>query len=236
MMDVVGWNEAFGRLARETMSSPELERYYAVPITRERAQLLLKQLSLYVRHRRDCWAFVSGNCPVLAVKQKILAHEYEEMIRDQHSQHGHLELIIRQGKSIGLSADDIMEARPISTTTATLYGWAWMCKKKHWLEGLAAMTMTEWNQDDQLLADLGGGHAARMGELWIRHLGLTWDDLPNWKAHREADKEHVDMFLPVWEQFGRGDAEQIILKAAKESEELYRVYQSGIADAMEGIS
>jgi len=179
---------------------------------------------------------VSGNCPVLAVKQKILAHEYEEMIRDQHSEHGHLDLIIRQGKAIGVSAEDILEAKPIPSTTATLYAWGWICKKKHWLEGLAAMTMTEWNQDDRLLADLGGGHAARMGELWIKYLGITWDDLPNWKAHRAADKEHVDMFLSVWEEFGQGENEEIILQAAKESEELYRVYQTGIADAMEGLT
>ena len=73
-MSANGWNTAFGELARATMSSPELERYYSIPITKPRAQLILKQLSLYVRHRRDCWAYVSGNCPVLAVKQKILAH------------------------------------------------------------------------------------------------------------------------------------------------------------------
>ena len=76
-MNVNNWEAAFGELARETMSSPELERYYSVPITKARAQLLLQQLSLYVSHRRDCWAFVSGNCPVLSVKQKLLAHEYE---------------------------------------------------------------------------------------------------------------------------------------------------------------
>ena len=235
-MDVNGWQAAFGKLARETMSSPELERYYSVPITRARARLLLQQLSLYVCHRRDCWALVSGNCPVLAVKQKILAHEYEEMICDAHSEHGHLDLIIRQGKAIGLTAKDILEAKPISSTTATLYAWGWICKKKHWLEGLTAMTMTEWNQDDRLLADLGGGHAARMGELWIKYLGLTWDDLPNWKAHRAADREHVDMFLSIWEEFGMGENEEIILQAARESEELYRVYQTGIADGMEALS
>ncbi len=209
-MDVNGWQAAFGKLARETMSSPELERYYSVPITRARARLLLQQLSLYVRHRRDCWAFVSGNCPVLAVKQKILAHEYEEMIRDAHSEHGHLDLIIRQGKAIGLTAKDILEAKPIPSTTATLYAWGWIC--------------------------LGGGHAARMGELWIKYLGVTWDDLPNWKAHRAADREHVDMFLSIWEKFGMGENEEIILQAARESEELYRVYQTGIADAMEALS
>ncbi|HXG51153.1 MAG TPA: iron-containing redox enzyme family protein [candidate division Zixibacteria bacterium] len=234
-MNANEWRAAFGRIARETMSSPELQRYFSIPITRPRAQLLLKQLSLYVRHRRDCWAYVSGNCPVLAVKRKILAHEYEETVRDEHSEHGHLDLLIRQGRSIGLDAEEILGAEPIASTKATLCAWGWICKKKSWLEGLAAMTITEWNQDDRLLADLGGGHAARMGERWIESLGLTWDDLPNWKAHRAADKEHVDMFLAVWEEFGAGENELLILQAARESEELYRVYQAGIADAMEAL-
>ena len=64
-MDAKGWSAAFGELARQTMLSPELERYFSIPITRARAQLILSQLSLYVRHRRDCWAYVSGNCPLL---------------------------------------------------------------------------------------------------------------------------------------------------------------------------
>ena len=235
-MDAQGWRACLGELARETMTSQELERYFSIPITRARAQLILTQLSLYVRHRRDCWAYVSGNCPELAVKQKILEHEYEEMIRDSHSEHGHLDLIIRQGKAIGLTAKDILEVKPLPTTTATLYAWAWMTKEKSWLEGLASMTITEWNQDDRLLGDLGGGHAARMGRRWIEHLGLTWDDLPNWKAHREADEKHSDMFLPDLVKFAVGDKESLVLQAAKESEGLYRSYQAGLANAMEAIS
>jgi pyrroloquinoline quinone (PQQ) biosynthesis protein C len=128
-MNAKDWCEAFGELARQTMSSPELDRYFSIPITKARAQIILQQLSLYVRHRRDCWAYVSGNCPVLAVKQKILGHEYEEVIRDQHSEHGHLDLIIRQGKSIGLGADDILNTKPIPSTTATLYSWAGCARK-----------------------------------------------------------------------------------------------------------
>ncbi len=235
-MDEKGWRAALGEVARQTMSSPEVEHYFSIPITKARAQILLKQLSLYVRHRRDCWAYVSGNCPVLTVKQKILGHEYEEMIRDTHSEHGHLDLIIRQGKAIGLTAKEILETRPLPTTTATLYAWGWMTKAKSWLEGLASMTITEWNQDDRLLEDLGGGHAYRMGQRWVEQLGLTWDDLPNWKAHREADKKHSDMFLPVLAEFAVGDKEALALQAARESEELYRAYQSGIADAMEKLS
>jgi pyrroloquinoline quinone (PQQ) biosynthesis protein C len=232
-MDENGWRSALGELTRETMAAPEVEKYFSVPITKARAQIILKQLSLYVRHRRDCWAYVSGNCPVLSVKQKILGHEYEEMIRDSHSEHGHLDLIIRQGKAIGLTAKDILETRPLPATMATLYSWGWMTKAKSWLEGLGAMTITEWNQDDRLLGDLGGGHAYKMGQRWVDQLGLTWDDLPNWKAHREADKEHTDMFLPVLAEFAVGEKEALVLQAARESEELYRTYQAGITAAMQ---
>ena len=44
------------------------------------------------------------------------------------------------------------------------------------------------------------------------------------------------MFLSIWEEFGMGENEEIILQAARESEELYRVYQTGIADGMEALS
>ncbi|HEY1269658.1 MAG TPA: iron-containing redox enzyme family protein [Candidatus Binatia bacterium] len=234
-MNEQGWRQTLGELARETMSSSELDRYYSIPITRPRAQIILKQLSLYVRHRRDCWAYVSGNCPILTVKQKILGHEYEEVIRDQHSEHGHLDLLIRQGKPIGLTAEDIIQTKPIASTMAVLYAWGWMTKNKPWLEGLASMTITEWNQDDRLLGDQGGGHAYKMGQRWVDHLGITWDDLPNWRAHREADKEHSDMFLAVLAEHAVGDKEQAVLNAARESEALYRAYQAGIASAMEAI-
>jgi hypothetical protein len=44
------------------------------------------------------------------------------------------------------------------------------------------------------------------------------------------------MFLPVWEEFGKGENEKMILQAAQESEELYRVYQAGLANSMERMT
>jgi hypothetical protein len=74
-----------------------------------------------------------------------------------------------------------------------------------------------------------------MGQRWVDHLGITWDDLPNWRAHREADKEHSDMFLPVLAEYAVGEKEKLVLNAAAESEALYRTYQAGIAAAMEAV-
>jgi pyrroloquinoline quinone (PQQ) biosynthesis protein C len=132
-MDIAGWRRAIGEMVRVHMNTPECTRYFSIKATKPRAQLLLKELSLFTRHRRDCWAYVSGNCPVFAIKQKILEHEYGEVIRDKHSDHGHLNLIIRQGTAIGLTAEDILNAKPIPSTLATLYAWGWMTKEKSWI-------------------------------------------------------------------------------------------------------
>ena len=235
-METSQWRQSIGSMVREHMQSPQLQRYFAVKMTKPRAQLMLTQLGLYIRHRRDCWSHVSGNCPEMAVKQKILEHEYGEVIKDQYSDFGHLDLIVRQGKSIGLTPHDILQAEPIPTTFATLYAWAWMTRGKSWIEGLAALTVTEWTNDDRLLADQGGGHSTRMGKRWMEDLGLGWDKLHNFKVHREADEEHSDMFLPFLATFATGDKEALALQAVKESLDLFAIFRGGVAEAMEQLS
>jgi pyrroloquinoline quinone (PQQ) biosynthesis protein C len=235
MMDVASWRKNIGEMVREYARSPQMEHYFSVPVTRARAQVMLKQLGLYVRHRRDCWANVSSNCPEIAVKHKILEHEMGEVIKDKYSEHGHLDLIVRQGRAIGLSAEDILNAEPIPMTRATLYAWAWMTRSKSWIEGVAALTVTEWGNDDRLLGDLGGGHSTRMAKKWMEDLGLSWRDMPNFGAHSEADEEHSDMFLPFLERFATGEKEKLALQAVQESLDLFAIYREGVAGAMEKI-
>ncbi|HMA81455.1 MAG TPA: hypothetical protein VKR81_11215, partial [Candidatus Binatia bacterium] len=116
------WRECLGELVRDYMRSPEMDFYFSIKINKPRAAVMVKQQSLFVRHRRECWSHVSANCPVMGVKQGILEHEYEEVIHDDYSDYGHLELIIRQGKSVGLEPDEIINAEPTLETRAVLYG------------------------------------------------------------------------------------------------------------------
>lgn len=234
-MEIVEWRKNIGDMVREHMQGPQLQHYFSVKMTKPRAQLMLIQLGLYIRHRRDCWSHVSGNCPEMTVKQKILQHEFGEVIKDQYSEFGHLDLIVRQGKAIGLTPDDIVQADPIATTFATLYAWAWITRAKSWIEGLAALTVTEWTNDDRLLADQGGGHSTRMGKRWMEDLRLGWEDLPNFKVHRVADEEHSDMFLPFLAAFATGEKERLALHAVKESLDLFAIYRGGVAEAMERL-
>jgi len=235
-MKQVEWRETLGEKVRNYMRSPAMERYFSVKLSKPRAAVMVAQQSLFVRHRRDCWANVSGNCPVLAIKQRILEHEYDEIIRDEFSEYGHLALIIKQGQSVGLTPEDIIDAKPLPSTLATLYAWGWMTREKNWVEALAALTITEWCNDDRLLADLGGGQSTRMAKRWMDDMGFTWKQIPNMHAHSQADEKHSDMFLPFLEQYATGEKEALALKAAQDSLDLNLLFRQGIAEAQERIS
>jgi len=172
----------------------------------------------------------------MSVKQKILQHEYGEIIKDEYTEHGHMELIIRQGKALGLTASEVLDVKPLATTQATLYAWAWMTREKSWLEGLAALTITEWANDDRLLSDVGGGLSSRMAKRWMEDLGFGWEQMPNFKVHSQADEEHSDMFLEDLEKFATGEKEALAYQAAKESMDLLKLFRAGIAREMERLS
>jgi len=230
------WRERLGEMVRDYIRSPELEYYFSIRMTKPRAAVMVKQQSLFVRHRRECWAHVSANCPVMGVKQRILEHEYEEIIRDDFSEHGHLHLIMRQGKSVGLEADEIIHAEPLPETRAALYAWSWMTSELPWTRSLAAMTITEWCNDDRLLGDLGGGQSTRMAKKWMEEMGFTWKEIPNLQAHSQADEKHSDMFLPFLAEHVRPDREAEVIESARDSLAFNALYRKGIARAQERIA
>src|SRR5215470_11679090 len=110
------WRQELGEIVRAAMLSPEIKHYFSVKITKPGARVLTTQLGLFIHHRRDCWANVSANCPHMSVKQKILQHEYGEVIKDSYSEHGHLDLIVRQGKALELTAEEVLNVKPLPST------------------------------------------------------------------------------------------------------------------------
>src|SRR5262245_41348384 len=138
------WRTVLGRLVLKSMNTAEMEHYYSIKLSRPRAQLITSQSGIFTRHRRDCWSNVSANCPILEIKRKILEHENEEVIADDYSDSGHFALVLKQGERLGMQREEIINAKPIPTTMTALYAWGWITRAKNWVEGLAAMTITEW--------------------------------------------------------------------------------------------
>src|SRR5580765_5935982 len=126
------------------------------------------------------------------------------MVEDEHSKTGHMDLIVRQGKEVGLSADDVMNAVPLPTTKAAMYAWFWIARTRPWQEAIAASTIAEWTNDDRLLGDIGGGNCSRLYKIWSRDLNFSAAQVPNFTAHSKADVKHSDMFLDVLEKCRAG--------------------------------
>jgi len=229
------WSDQMVKLARAEIQSDVYKRYYGIKLTKACAQVYLAQLGLFIRHRRDCWANVSANCPELSVKQKILEHEYEEIIEDEYSKYGHLDLVVRQAKSIEVSSEEILNVRPLPTTMTALYAYGWLTRTRPWQEGLAVLMATERVQNNKLLEDLGGGHSLKTAKKWMEDLGLTWEQIHNTAAHSKADEKHSEMFLSVLAEFVPEHQEEKVLQGAKESLDLRELMYHGINEAMEKV-
>ncbi|MBI3076428.1 MAG: iron-containing redox enzyme family protein [Deltaproteobacteria bacterium] len=234
-MTAAEWRKALGELVRASAQSPEYARFYSIRLTKARAGIYITQLGLYIRHRRDCWMFVSGNCPDMAVKQDILGHEWEEMVQDEYSDIGHLILVVEQAKAVGLSAEDVLNAQPLPLTRAALYAYGWLTRHRPWQEGLAALMVTEMANDNRLLEDLGGGLSLRTGRKWVEDLGLSWEQVPNSRVHAQADEKHGELFLPALEAHVAEGQVGAVLEAARQSLELRELTYRGISEAMEAL-
>ena len=235
-MQLNEWHKKLGEVVRGLFLSPEMQQFYSVTVTQERARLYLLQLGLYVRQRRNYWPQVAANCPEMVVKQRILSHEYEELVEDDYSPVGHLDLILRQGREVGLSEEEIIEAQPLPTTQAAIYAWWWIARNRPWQEALSASTIAEWTNDDRLLGDIGGGNCTRLAKSWARDLGFKPEQMPNFVVHSKADEKHSEMFLDILERYVPPGVEKGVLKTAKESMDIHRAYFGGMAMAMAQMS
>jgi pyrroloquinoline quinone (PQQ) biosynthesis protein C len=230
---IQNWEESIGASVRDTMASAEMERYFSVKMTPARARGALLQLSLFVQCRRDCWANLIANCDAPAIRQRLMEHEYDELVEDEYSSKGHYDLLVRQGALIGLTADDFAKVRPLRTSMATFYGWKWIAREGDWQDGLIAMMATEWVNDDRRLMDQGGGLSRRDGLRWIRDFGYNWEEMPNFATHAVADEKHGDLFLPLLPKYISDQPRA--LKAADDALELFKLYHLGVAEAMEKL-
>src|SRR5437870_4218904 len=110
------WEKAIRARVCATMASPEMERYFSIKMTVNRARVSLLQLSLFVQCRRDCWANLIANCDALPIRQRLMEHEYDELVEDEYSSKGHYDLLVRQGTLIGLTTDDFATVQPLRTS------------------------------------------------------------------------------------------------------------------------
>ena len=235
MNELAKYDEMLNQMTRDTFATAEAESFYNAPLTIPRAQIIAQQFGLFVRGRRSAWAYIIARCPHLEIKKELLAHETEEMIFDPRCGSDHYTLWVRHGEAVGLTADQVHNAQPLPSTRAALCGWTWLAFNLSWLEGLGGVAVLERVNLDPIIP--GGAHQTRAQERWMRDLGLTEEQLPNFKLHREADTDHKGQTLKLLAEHAKTDVQwEGILDASRQSLEFWQVFLGGIAREMESIN
>ena len=226
------WQE-LERLCNEQFDSQPFKRLLNGKFTKLRAQHYSIQMAYYVRNRRDCWGYVQGSAP-LPVKQFIWRHEEDELIGQKaQGKVDHITLAIKEGEVFGLSAEAFEKTARMEGGEVCFSAWIRLSQQS-WLAAIAASAILEMRNSAELIQ--GGSLSRRIALVFERDLGIPIKKQINNAEHVVMDVEHAHLLMQVAKQYATtASAREAILRGARESLMIDRVYRGHLADLMESL-
>jgi pyrroloquinoline quinone (PQQ) biosynthesis protein C len=227
------WQELV-RMANEQFDSPPFRRLLATKFTQKRAQEYSIQMAHYVKNRRDCWGYVQGSAP-LEVKKLIWAHEEEELIgKKSDGKQDHITLAVQEGAALGLAPDAFDSTTCIEGGTVCFSAWVRLAQRP-WLEAIAGSAILEIRNSGELIK--GGSLSRRIGAIFERDLGIPLKKQVNNAEHVVMDVEHAHLLHQVAKRHATNeDDRKAIMRGAKESLMIDRVYRGHLAEMLASLS
>ena len=227
-----GLSKALTRMSNEQVVSPECTQFYDVPLTPNRAAIYILQRAHFVLNRRDCWGHVQGNAP-FDVKALIWEHEQDELVGDSgRGLANHYALGVQEGESVGLKPGDFEKSRPFDGVATCCYAWLHIANSRPWLEALASSCILEIANSDEIVE--GGGHAARIGAKMRDELDIPLKKQQSNAEHMVAEIEHAHLLFKVAANHVHTEQdEDAVLRGARDSLAIDRLYKKILAEAME---
>ena len=217
-------------------------RYYQTPLTRERAEMFVRQHRLNTRQRNSVLKLaVAINCPIWEIRMRIIGGSAQELIADHEFGEGkaHWEILEDLGVAIGMDREEIRAAQPLPSTQLAWLAWEALMKNRHWLEGLVANTCAERSN----VPGYGNGRQREVGwsgaqrDQWRDLFGLKDEQLAFWSVHTEADIDHSNL---GWETVGKYakdlKMEDAVVEACRVNLMVWENYFNGIGDAADALS
>jgi len=226
------WQELV-RLCNAQFDSAPFKRLLSAKFTAQRAQHYSIQMAFYVQNRRDCWGYVQGSAP-LDVKQMIWHHEQDELVG--HKAQGkldHITLAIKEGEDFGLRAEEFERTAHLEGGEVCFSAWIRLAQRS-WLEAIAGSAILEMRNSGELIP--GGSLSRRIGAIFERDLGVPLKKQINNAEHVVMDVAHAHMLMQVARKYATTDsARAAILRGARESLLIDRVYRGHLADMLEAL-
>jgi hypothetical protein len=226
------WDELV-RLCSWQFDTPPFKRLLNLKFSRARAQQFSIQMAYYVQNRRDCWGYVQGSAP-LEVKKWIWQHEEDELIgRKSENKQDHITLAVKEGEVLGLTAAAFERTARLEGGEVCFSAWIRLAQRP-WLEAIAASAVLEMRNSSELIE--GGSLSRRIGAIFERDLGISMKKQINNAEHVVMDVEHAHLLKTVAQKYAATEAQQqSILRGARASLMIDRVYRGHLADMVEAL-
>jgi hypothetical protein len=226
------WSELV-RLCNEQFETAPFKRLLNTKITQKRAQHYSIQMAYYVQNRRDCWGYVQGSAP-LDVKRMIWQHEEDELIgRKSEGKTDHITLAVKEGEVFGLTADAFERTAHLEGGEVCFSAWIRLAQGP-WLEAVAASAILEIRNSGELIT--GGSLSKRIGAIFERDLGIPMKKQINTAEHVVMDVEHAHMLMQIARKHAKTETDQqAILRGARQSLLIDRVYRGHLAEMLEAL-
>jgi Iron-containing redox enzyme len=225
--------QALLQMANDQFDTAPFERLLRTKFSRQRAQQYSIQMAYYVRNRRDCWGYVQGSAP-LDVKRLIWEHEEDELIgRKSEGKDDHITLAVKEGAVFGLGAQAFEDTPVLEGGVACFYSWLHLAQRP-WLEAIASSAILEIRNSAELIK--GGSLSRRIGEKLEQEIGIPMKNQINNAEHVVMDVEHAHLLMRVARTYATTKADQnAIIRGARESLVIDRVYRGHLADMLETL-
>jgi hypothetical protein len=221
------------RLCNQQFDSAQFQRLLNTKFSKERAQQYSIQMAYYVQNRRDGWGYVQGSAP-LDIKQLIWHHEEDELVGQKaQGKMDHITLAVKEGEVFGLSAEAFERTPCLEGGEVCFSAWIRLAQRP-WLEAIAGAAILEMRNSSELIK--GGSLSQRIAAMLERDLGIPMKKQINNAEHVVMDVEHAHLLLQVARKHAtRESACQAILRGARESLMIDRVYRGHLADMMAAL-
>jgi hypothetical protein len=221
------------QMANDQFETPPFCRLLNTRFSRQRAQHYSIQMAHYVKNRRDCWGYVQGSAP-LDVKRLIWEHEEDELIgKKSEGKEDHITLAVKEGAVLGLNAEAFDATPVLDGGLVCFYSWLHLAQRP-WLEAIAASAILEIRNSAELIK--GGSLSRRIGEKFERELGIPMKKQINNAEHIVMDVEHAHLLMRVARKYATTETDQnAVIKGARESLIIDRVYRGHLADMVEAL-
>ncbi|HEX5019306.1 MAG TPA: iron-containing redox enzyme family protein [Candidatus Binatia bacterium] len=226
------WTELV-RLCNEQFESAQFKRLLATKFSQARAQQYAIQMAYYVQNRRDGWGYVQGSAP-LDIKQLIWHHEEDELIgQKEQGKVDHITLAVKEGEVFGLSAEAFERTPRLEGGEVCFSAWIRLTQRP-WLEAIAGAAILEMRNSSELIK--GGSLSQRIAAMLERDLGIPMRKQINNAEHVVMDVEHAHLLMQVARKYATTEsAREAMLRGAKESLLIDRVYRGHLADMMASL-